>query len=274
MLNFKESQFKVKKYLGQNFLVSKKHLKKITDEIFKNINKTKQIIEVGPGLGALTEEMLFTIRQRNLAIQLIAVEKDSQLSTYLGNKFSRFSNFILKNEDILNFLDKDAHNFNNYKIVGNIPYYISKPLINKCLTLKQPPQEIIFLLQKEVANQLVNPDKNTIFSLSVKLRSTIQKLYTIKKGNFRPIPKVDAALIKIKHIHQPDDFNFIMKLIKIAFSSKRKTLYNNLTKYYSKMITKNVIKSLQFKDSVRAEDLDKNDWLKLYNLLHNETVSH
>lgn len=267
-----ENKFKAKKYLGQNFLVSKKHLKKIAQEILENTNKITEIIEVGPGFGALTEELLLGIRHKNMTIKVIGVEKDNRLYSYLKNKFNRFANFKLENDDILKFLDEQANKFKQYKLVGNIPYYLTKPLINKGLSLKTPPQEIIFLIQKEVAVKLINPKKNNIFSLAVNLRSIIKRLCVIKKGNFRPMPKVDSTLIKISHIQQIPHFESIMQLIKQGFASKRKTLYNNLVKYYPKMLIENSLRRLQLKTAVRAENLEPKDWLNLYKLLKNEIL--
>ncbi len=272
MQNLNENKFKAKKYLGQNFLVSKKHIKEIAKKVLDNINGINQIIEVGPGFGALTEELLFRIRQNKLDIKVIGVEKDDILCNYLKKKFSRFLNFKPINEDILKFLDHIAFKNDQYKIVGNIPYYLTKPLINKTLSLKQPPREIIFLIQKEVADKIIDPEKKNVFGLAVNLRSQVEKLLSIKKGNFRPIPKVNSTLIKIKNIEQIANFESIMRLIKQSFSSKRKTLYNNLSKYYHKITIENSLKLLQLKLSVRAENLEKEDWLNLYKLLNNEIL--
>lgn len=241
---------KAKKSLGQNFL----HSKSIVEKIVRTANVTKEdtILEIGPGLGILTEELA------NKSNRVIAVELDSSFIPILKiNPLLEKVEII--NQDALTYIPK----FKNYKIVANIPYYITSPLITHFLTQKNPPKTITLLVQKEVAKKICaqtkyNPkEHHSILSLQTQLYATPNYAFEVGKGNFNPQPNVDSAVIHLSLLpkdQKPKDPERILTLAKKAFSGKRKKLSNTLGK------TINL--PAKFKD-LRPEHLSIKDWEEL-----------
>lgn len=255
----KEYNIRPKRSLGQNFLFNKNILEKIAKKVLENIKNIDYIVEVGPGIGNLTELILKNKASRKK--QLILVEKDKALVKLLKEKFENQENIKIIEGDILEMLSKLK--LKKFKLIGNIPYSLAKPLINKALSLEYSPKEILFLIQKEVAEDLVNPQKTSILNLSVNLRAKVEKLFIVKKESFFPKPKVDGVFIRIYNIKKIKNFDKLMKIIKMGLQFKRKTLYNNLKTYFDKKILNDIFRSVKLKKSIRGEDLSKNQWLKL-----------
>lgn len=258
--------FKIKKHFGQNFLVSSYYIDKISDHILESLNNIDRIIEIGPGFGFLTKPILDKIKKRNLDVKVIAIEKDNKICDYLRSTLKDYDNFELLEADALKSLEELQ--IENYKLVGNIPYYITKPLINKSLSLHKPPKEITFLIQKEVADKLVDKNKQNIFSLSVNLRGSPKALERINSTFFFPAPKVDSVLIRISHIKSVKNFESLMEIIKLGLSFKRKTLFNNLKRKIPLMSLENIFKELDLDKNIRGEDIVKEKWINIHNLIN------
>ncbi len=255
---------KPKKSLGQNFLTSIPARNAIVKA--GNIVKDDTILEIGPGKGMLTEKLLES------EAKVIAVEKDTNLITYLSEKFAdkiKNKQFILINEDILKYsADKIK---GEYKIVANIPYNITGAIMEKFLSDKKQPSEMVLLVQKEVAERIVARDeKESILSLSIKVYGEPKIVYRVNKGSFFPIPKVDSAVIHIKNISKS---NFKSKkheerffeIVKVGFSHKRKVLISNLKGKFEKVDWKDVFLNNNLDEKTRAEDVNLKDWLNISN---------
>lgn len=262
------SPHKAKKNLGQNFLKSKEALFKMCEA--GNVNNQDIIVEIGPGKGALTEKLL------EKAKKVIAIEKDSDLIDILNEKFKKETidgKFILLNEDILDFDPKKHGLFEGkYKIIANIPYNITGLIIRRFLSEVNRPNTMTLLVQKEVAERIVARDnKESILSLSVKAYGTPKYIMKVHKRFFSPSPKVDSAIISINNISNSNfkDKNIeesFFKLIKDAFSHKRKVLRKNLEEGGNNLITiDKVFEKINIDSKSRAEDIPFEKWMELNN---------
>ncbi len=216
-----------KKSLGQNFLTSTRAIEKIIEAA--DLKADDVVLEVGPGKGVLTEKLL------EKAGKVIAVEKDDQLIPFLKAKFIHeitSGKFELIHGDILDSTDYQLPT-TNYKLVANIPYYITGIFLRKFLSEKNQPSMMVLMLQREVAQRIIARDgKESILSISVKAYGTPRYVETVKAGSFVPAPKVDSAIIAIENISK-DFFQSIsednfFEILKAGFGSKRKFLKNNL----------------------------------------------
>src|SRR3989344_2249148 len=235
---------KAKKSLGQNFLVNLGVLDKIVAAAEINSNDT--ILEIGPGTGNLTEKLV------QKAGQVIAIEKDHRLIEGLAQKFGKNTGFKIIEGDILRLNIKDFTRFNlvSYKVVGNIPYYITSHLLRTIFEDWPMPKLIVLTIQKEVAQRIVaKPGQMSLLALMVQLHSDPKMVGMVSRGSFRPIPNVDSAIIKLTPSPKADKETIekIMGLAKKAFAGKRKQLKN----------------TLGTNSTSRPEDLDVSDWLNL-----------
>ncbi len=252
-----------KKSLGQNFLNSKPALEKIVTAA--GLTKDDIVLEVGPGKGALTELLL------KKAGKVIAVEKDDRLIPYLEEKFAReisSGNFTLVHGDILEF-DPLLYDLkpNSYKLVANIPYYITGIFIRRFLSEVAQPKTMVLMLQKEVAERIVARDgKESILSISVKTYGTPKIIGIVKAGSFTPAPTVDSAILAIENISK--DFfkdsseETFFELLKTGFSSKRKQMLGNLKKmdHIPAHTWQELFLKASIKLDTRAEDLNMETW--------------
>lgn len=244
-----------KKSLGQNFLKSQKALLKMVEA--GEITSQDTVVEIGPGKGALTEVLLKT------GARVIAFEKDHRLIELLNEKFDSYiqeNKFVLYEKDVLDIDIKDFVK-GEYKLIANIPYYITGEITRKFLSGEYKPKIMVILVQKEVADRIVD-EKESILSLSVKVFGVPKKVMTVKKEYFSPAPKVDSAIIKISDISNPfenkeKEIEFF-DLIKKAFSQKRKKLNSTLKEYSSQIKDWNTIKEK------RPEELKVADWVSLF----------
>ena len=255
---------RAKKSLGQNFLKSGTILKKIVS--VAEVTENDIVFEIGPGKGALTSVILET------GAKVIAIEKDDSLIPILHESFmDKISSgkFILVNGDVLRCEPKSLGLKNKkWKLVANIPYYITGMIIRQFLEADSQPQSMTILVQREVAKRIVARDeKESILSLSVKLYGTPTYEGTVPRRYFSPAPNVDSAILHIADIGErkisKKDAETFFTLIKTAFAHKRKTAVHNLGPVYGKekLIAKLI--ELGYDERVRAEDLKLSDWLIL-----------
>ncbi len=254
---------RAKKSLGQNFLKSGKYLGLIVDTA--QITKEDTVLEIGPGKGALTAKIL------EKAGKVIAVEKDDLLIPVLNDLFQKDiydKRFTLIHGDILEMNPENLSLPQNYKIVANIPYYITGAILRTFLSVKNPPQKMVLMLQKEVARRIIARDgKESLLSLSVKAYGLPKYIDTVKAMYFSPKPKVDSAILLIDNISKSFFKNFteekFFEVIKAGFAHKRKMLARNLEIAFDK---EKIIKA--FKDcgvdlKSRAEDITLEKWSNL-----------
>jgi len=256
-------KIKAKKSFGQHWLRSKKALQQIIAA--GDIHTTDIILEIGPGQGILTERLL------KLAGQVIAVEKDKKLISFLKEKFAteiKQGKLDLIEGDILKFDPKVLKR--KYKIIANIPYYITGAILKKFLTSENQPTRMVILVQKEVAEQIVAAKgKESLLSISVKFYGEPKIIAKVPRGAFTPPPKVNSTILAIVDISKKSfkkagvkekDF---FKVIKAGFAHKRKLLTSNLAVLAEKEKVLSALKSCKIKENSRAEDLSLADWLCL-----------
>jgi len=268
-----------KKSLGQNFLKSKIALLAMIKA--GEINSNDVVLEIGPGQGALTEKILET------GAKIIAVEKDDRLIEVLGEKFikeTKNNKFQLIHGDVL---DLDLHSLglkaNSYKLIANIPYYITGLIFRKFLSGRIQPQKLVIMVQKEIADRIIARDgKESLLSLSVKAYGDAKKIMKVEKENFSPKPKVDSAILLINNISK----NFFSEIseekffevIKTGFAHKRKMLIANLKEKFGlpspsmvrqagKNDLKKIFQDLKIPEKSRSEDLKLENWKELVNKL-------
>jgi len=259
---------KASKGLGQNFLIDKNVLEKIINSA--DIKTDDIILEVGPGLGTLTQELA------SRAGQVIAVEKDKTMVEILKETLKNFKNVEVIQGDILTSPRLARLGRENYKIIANIPYYLTSPLIRKFLEAENPPTEMILMLQKEVAKRIcAKPGQMSLLAVSVQFYAEPKIISYVSKNCFWPAPKVDSAIIKItpfgaaqgkKQISR----DLFFEVVKAGFSQPRKQLVNNLTtlkslngvKLTKEQTSKWLLKN-NLEPSQRAETLAVSDWINL-----------
>jgi 16S rRNA (adenine1518-N6/adenine1519-N6)-dimethyltransferase len=252
------TKFSNKKSLGQNFLVNEN----IARQIVKSAEiKGDNVIEIGPGKGVLTKYLA------DSDAHVLAIEIDQRLTKSLQKNFENIE--IIEDDILKTNLPRliEENNFQKYKVVANLPYYITSKIIRLLLETKYPPEEMVLMVQKEVGERIVALDgKESILSISVKLYADPKILFDVSRENFEPIPKVDSAVIKIARKDKiPDvDTKTFFSLVRAGFSAKRKMLVNNLINFsYPKAKLLDILKKSGLDPAVRAEKLSVEDWVKL-----------
>lgn len=263
----REHNFLIKKRLGQNFLIDDKVMDAMVGAA--DLKKDDVVLEIGPGLGFLTEKIL------SLAGKIIAVEKDPQLYQVLANDFKN-KNIKFINGDIFSIhLEKHGLKDLKYKIVSNIPYYLTSRLIRYFMENSIRPSVMAILVQKEVADRVIAEAGNhSLLSLSVQFYGKAEKAMDVGSAAFSPAPEISSAILKItlypKPIFADVDIKLFFMMLKIAFASRRKQLHNNLAaglKIDSSEI-KNIFKKFNLNPLIRAQSLSLDDWHNVYlNLL-------
>jgi len=255
---------KAKKSLGQNFLIDNNIINKISDNI--NAKEDDLIIEIGPGMGALTKKL----KSKNA--NLICYEIDTDMKPYL-NALEDDKTKIIYGDILLSNIKDDVKDlsYNNIYIVGNLPYYITTPIIKFLINLKLDVKEMIFMVQEEVADRFSAKEGNKEYgsiSLFLKYYFNVEKLFKVSKKCFDPIPKVESAIIKFSERNNKlklDEEKYF-KLINDAFKMKRKTLKNNLKEYDFEKI-KNILNRYNLDETVRAEQLSEEIFVEIYNVI-------
>ena len=271
--------FTFKKSFGQNFLTDTNILQKIVDtaEIDKKVN----VIEIGPGIGALTEFLAES------AAEVMAFEIDDRLVPILADTLRDFDNVTVVNQDILKVdLTQYIAEFKNpdlpIKVVANLPYYITTPILMHLIESGIPFSEFVVMMQREVADRIsAQPNTKAYGSLSIAVQyyMTAKVAFIVPRTVFVPAPNVDSAILKMVRRDQPavavQDEKFFFKVSKASFVHRRKTLWNNLTSCFGKSeeIKAKLERSLEVIDlapNVRGESLDLETFARLSDALKAE----
>ncbi len=251
------------KRLGQNFLVNKGVAEKVSKAA--DLKPDDIVLEIGPGIGNLTQELA----QRTKKV--IAVEKDYKMCEILKETLKDYKNVEIIQKDILSY----KLHATSYKIVANLPYYITSPVIRMFLEAENPPETMVLIVQKEVAQRIcASPPRMNLLAVSVQFYAEPKIISYISKNSFWPSPKVDAAIIKI--VPRCSAYGSALfreqffRIVKAGFSHPRKQLVNNLStidlpngvKLKKEQIKNHLLKN-KIKPEQRAETLSIKDWLSL-----------
>ena len=272
----KKYNIKANKSLGQNFLISNE----VVEEIIKssNLSKKDMVIEIGPGLGTLTKYLL------EEAGKVVCVELDKRMINILEDRFYEYENLEIINDDILKLdLDKiikenkKDNNIKNVKVVANLPYYITTPIIMKLLEEKLDIKSITVMIQKEVADRLIEVPggKNTgAITYTVYYYCESEKRIEVPNNSFIPEPDVTSEVIKMNLRGKPaveiENEKEMFKIIKNAFMQRRKTLLNSLTNtkvFKDKEQGLEILRKVGLDENIRAENLSLQDFANLSKVL-------
>ena len=279
-----ETRFLLKKYnisanksLGQNFLIDDTVVDGIVEAA--NVNSQDLVIEIGPGLGTLTSKLL------EKAGKVVAIELDERMLAILNDRFSLYNNFEVIHQDILKTnLDKlideqkQKYNLKSVKVVANLPYYITTPIIMKLLEDRLNIESITVMVQKEVAQRLTAtlPSKLAgAITYSINYYCEAEEKIEVQKECFIPSPDVNSAVIKLTLRNKPlvkvNDEQILFKLIKSSFMQRRKTLINGISNanIASKEEIKKILNKLEIEENVRGESLTLEQFAEISNLLSN-----
>ena len=274
-----ETKFIMKKYniranksLGQNFLISEQVVNEIVES--SKIDKEDLVIEIRPGLGTLTKYLL------EKAGKVIGIELDKKMVEILQDRFKLYNNFELYQQDVLKIdlkhlikKEKENTNIKKVKIVANLPYYITTPIIMKLLEEKLDLESITVMIQKEVADRLIAipGEKETgAITYAVYYYAIAEAILEVPKESFIPEPEVTSKVIKLNIRKEPpievQDKELMFKIIKSAFMQRRKTLLNALTNaqvFISKQEGIKILNKLGLNENVRAENLTIENYAEL-----------
>lgn len=243
-----------KKSLGQNWLKNRDILLDIADTA--SAEGVETVVEIGPGLGTLTSALF------KFFDKVISIEFDDKLAANLPKSFPG-KNLQVIHDDVLK-VNIDALDLpEKYVIAGNIPYYITSPIIEKFLSVEHKPEKIVFLIQKEVAERIVaEQGDHTILSLTAQNKAKASLGPLVKREFFTPPPKVDSQVIILEPYEKPQVSDQAIALAKLGFSSPRKKLVGNLVVVLrkSKEEIENIFNQLAISTDVRPADLSLQDW--------------
>lgn len=266
-----KKSFEFKKSLGQNFLIDQNIIHKIVDSA--SIDKETMVVEIGPGGGALSLLIV------PLAGQVLLYEADQRLEEHLRNLLEKYTNYQLIIGDFLKadlLSDLSNYSYEKLYVVANLPYYITTPIIMKFIEEDVLPDQLVIMVQKEVASRLaakVGSRDYGAFTVFLNYYYDIFKLFDVSRNCFMPKPNVDSAVISMqlkKERFKVRDMNLFKKLVRDSFSYKRKTLRNNL-KNYDLDIISHVLQNYGFDLHVRAENLCLEIFVELANSLANSS---
>lgn len=277
---YQETMFILKKYnitanksLGQNFLINDEVIENTVNEA--NITDKDLVIEIGPGLGTLTSLLL------EKAKKVIAIELDNRMINILNERFNLYSNFEIIHQDVLKVdlkhiieTEKRENGIEKVKIVANLPYYITTPIIMKLLEDKLDVESITVMVQKEVAERLIATPGEKLagaITYSVNYYCTVEKVVEVPKESFIPAPEVESEVIKLilrkKAPVEVKDENKFFKLIKVSFMQRRKTFLNGVSNsgLIEKQKLKNILEELEISENIRGENLSLEQFAQISN---------
>ena len=284
--SLEDTKFILKKYkitankkLGQNFLIDDEVIHNIVEA--SNINRNDLVIEIGPGLGTLTSKLLEN------AGKVIAIELDKKMITILEDRFKLYDNFILLNQDILKvdlkkLIKDNISNLQKVKIVANLPYYITTPIIMKLLEDRLNIESITVMVQKEVADRITAKPGDKLsgaITYSVDYYAKAEKIVFVDKKSFIPSPEVDSEVIRLTIREKPKvellDEETFFKIIKASFMQRRKTLINGIMNsgiIKDKQKIKEIIEGIGLDANIRGEKLTLEEFANLSNSVY-KTIS-
>ncbi|WP_042354622.1 16S rRNA (adenine(1518)-N(6)/adenine(1519)-N(6))-dimethyltransferase RsmA [Bacillus rubiinfantis] len=269
--------FSFKKSLGQNFLIDPNILKKIVS--FAELDKNSGAIEIGPGIGALTEQLARTSKK------VVAFEIDQRLLPILNDTLSPYSNIKIIHHDVLKadvktVMQEEFAEVSDVMVVANLPYYVTTPIIMKLLEDQLPIRGIVCMLQKEVADRIsARPGTKDYGSLSIAIQyyTEAETVMIVPKTVFMPQPNVDSAVIRLTKRNRPAvaviDERFFFQVTKASFAQRRKTLLNNLTSQLpeGKQKKEDILRALQVSEidpTRRGETLSLQEFATLSDELY------
>lgn len=266
--------FFAKKSLGQNFLKNPHIAGKIVAA--GKVEKGDVVLEIGPGKGALTRVLLET------GAVVTAIEADIRAIEILEDTFPeeiKSGTLTLIHADMREF---DINTLplikNPYKLLANIPYYLTGQLFRSFLSHAHQPSTLVFLVQKEVAVRIARSKKESLLSLSVKVYGTPKFVETVSRGNFVPVPNVDSAILAIYDISREKFKNVseiaFFECIHVGFQARRKQLFGALTKIYDKTCVQKAFETLVLDTKIRGEDISIDMWLSLTKLINDCPHEH
>ncbi len=257
-------------HLGQNFLINKGIAEKIIEEFFP---VSESVLEIGPGKGVLTDLIINKAKLSKINLELFLVELDSALAEKLEKKAGVFS---ILNKSILEIKAEDFNN-KNIQLIGNVPYYISKEILNWIIKNHKYIKSGVLMFQKEFVDKLLrinDPKTKNAQNLIFSYLYDSKKVASVSPGSFYPIPKVYSSVFKFnksnkeeKLINSEDFYDFL----KTCFLNRRKTLSNNLSHVYKNNILQ-ILENINLKKSVRAEELNLDKFITIYKKINKKTT--
>lgn len=248
------------KDLGQHFLIDNDSLNSIVEAA--NIHDNERVVEVGPGMGILTKELC------KRAKEVVAIELDRSMIAIVKTTCIKYKNLQVDNADILKY---NTDGLGEYKVVANLPYYITSAVIKLFLESYNKPEEIVVLIQREVAERIcAKPSRMSILAVSVQFYGNPSITGIVPRTAFFPAPKVDSAILKIKVYKKPlfdVDSRLFFRIVKAGFHEKRKQLVNSLSGGLTldRGVIEEMLNLANIKPQTRAEGLAMIDWYNLYN---------
>jgi len=264
----RQSGLRARKGLGQHFLIDRTVLPAIISAA--GLTASDTVIEVGPGPGILTRELAGN------AGRVIAVELDDRLADALKKTFASASNVSVVNQNILD-IDPSSMTDRPYKVVANLPYYITSPVLRHFLEAAVKPQRMVLMVQKEVAEVIAaEPGKRSLLSISVQFYGKPEIIRYVPARSFYPAPEVDSALIRIDLYSQPpvavtDEASFF-QLVRAGFTASRKQLVNSLAQGLNIQKSKSLslLEQAHIAPQRRAETLTLDEWAQLWQVFREE----
>ncbi|WP_302826136.1 16S rRNA (adenine(1518)-N(6)/adenine(1519)-N(6))-dimethyltransferase RsmA [Anaerofustis stercorihominis] len=267
--------FRFKKDLGQNFLTDENIVLKIVDSL--ELADDEVVLEVGPGMGSLTQKLA------ERAYKVYAVEIDTRAVNMLEETLSEYNNIEIINKDILKtdlreILEDAIKENRKIKFISNLPYYITSPILMKVLEDKVMFENIVVMLQKEVATRLnakVNTKDYSSFTIAVDYYAEVERLFNVPKTVFVPMPKVDSTVLRVVPRKESkvdvDNQDMFFKVVKAAFMNRRKMVFNSLANglAVNKDLLKNALLNSGLDEKVRAENITIEQFAKLSNEINN-----
>ena len=252
-----------KKKFGQNFLTDGNLLSAIVAD--SGVNKDTTVVEVGAGAGALTSKLC------EKAKRVFSFEIDTELVPVLQHNLAGYNNVDVVFKDFLTIANNELTDIvgNNFAVVANLPYYITSPLITKFLTCGANVKSLTVMVQLEVAQRIVAKPKTKdygVLSIMVQLCGTPKITRIVGRQMFTPAPNVDSAIVHIDVEKIPNNYKQIVEFVKTCFSSRRKTLINNLSRQYSKEEINSCLLQANISPAVRAEELSVKELENLYRI--------
>ena len=282
--SLEDTKFILRKYnitankkLGQNFLINDNVIENIIEA--SNIEEKDLVIEIGPGLGTLTSKLL------ERAEKVIAIELDDKMISILKDRFKLYNNFILLNDDVLkidlnSLIKENVGDLEKIKIVANLPYYITTPIIMKLLEDKLGIYSITVMVQKEVADRITAMPGDKLsgaITYSVNYYAAAKKVVFVDKSSFIPAPEVDSEVIKLDIRKTPvvevDNEEMFFRVIKASFMQRRKTLVNGLVNsgiITDKVRIKEIFDNIGIDMNIRGEKLTIEQFAELSNLIYRD----